>query len=724
MDRVLEAVARGAPQAEIDEAAARATRRSTRHRRTFQVLTTLLLLLAAGAGLYFQWLNHQLSISVSQMQTLRDAMQENRRLLGLSLDLETALRGYLLRGEEMHLEAYRSADNAIPQQVAILGKLLAEHPTLMAELARIEKMLQAKRQQLAAVQASFQKGNDQESRRTYGRDLGQGRTESLRSGVKAIETYLEAASLQEREVSAALMDRQFTAILITLLTVALIGAAAMALGRRHFLALRRHAELTLALARSQRASDDKTVFLAQVSHEIRTPMNAIFGFSGLLQDRLDDPDNRRYIEAITSSAHSLLGVVNDLLDYSSIESGRVALTKRPSDLRDIIDAATSLLTPLANARQLALIKQMDEDVPAALLMDGDRVRQMLLNLVSNAVKYTDRGNVTVRVSAKPGSAPQTATCIIDVIDTGPGIPVEDQTRIFEPFARCDRGGTSGTGLGLSITRQLARAMGGDVSVVSRVGVGSRFRLTLLDLQIVPGSVEPRHGGLRLRDLPPLRVLAVDDVALNLEVMKAIFESSLHELHVANGASEALAKLDEWMPDVMLLDIRMTPMSGIELARILRRRDDTHRIRLIAVTATRLDARGDDGALFDGVVFKPFTEQTLSTVLAQAFDIRDDSAQAGQERDDGLQPSAQMIDDLRELQPRWRALCSTLTISDVRAFAETLLDLGQRHASAEIERYGRGLLNASAAFDVTQMEMLLAAFPERVADVERVVSASG
>ncbi|WP_281783535.1 ATP-binding protein [Sinimarinibacterium flocculans] len=721
MDRVLDSVMRGAPQAEIDDAVARAARRSARHRHVFQILTGLLLLLAIGAAFYFQLLNHQLAASVSQMQTLREAMQENRRLLGLTLDLETALRGYLLSGNDMHLEAYKAADDAIPQQVSILEEMLDDRPTLLAELSQIKKTLGAKRLQLAAVQESYQRGGDRESQRTYGRDLGQGRTDSLRNSVGAIETYLEGASLQERQISSELMDRQFTSILITLGAVGLIGVAAMLLGRRHFLTVRRHSELSVALARSQRTSEDKTVFLAQVSHEIRTPMNAIFGFSGLLQDRLDDPDNLRYIDAITSSAHALLGVVNDLLDYSSIESGKVTLARRPCDLREIVDSATSLLAPQAADKQLALTTTVDEALPTALLMDGDRVRQMLLNLVGNAIKYTDSGSVTVSVSAHSGALPQTATCRIEVIDTGPGIEEEDQARIFEPFSRCGPSGLGGgTGLGLSITRQLARAMGGEVSLVSRPGEGSRFCLTLPDLQITPDAVEHRHAGMRLRDLPPLRALAVDDVALNLEVMKAIFENTGHELRVAHNAQEALSIVEHWMPDLAMLDIRMAEMDGLELARQLRQRPDAQALRLVAVTATRLDTHGDDAALFDGFVLKPFTEQALSLVLAHVFRVGESPSEALRPCDAAPRSTAQMIEELHGLQPRWRALRSSLTINEVRGFAETLHAVGQRHASVEIERYGRSLLSSAAAFDVAQMEMLLETFPARVAEAERLL----
>jgi signal transduction histidine kinase/DNA-binding LytR/AlgR family response regulator len=682
--------------------------------KRLRLLGALLLLLVLGGAAYFELLALRLEGAVSRLQAVREAMEENRKLLGYAVDLESGHRGYLLSGDPRHLDSYVAADRALPGQIGTLERLLHDRPEPLRILAGMKPMLVSKRAEMSAVQGVFEREGRMAVLQSYGQDLGKYQMDSLRSGAQAIESELERAALDERGVIRHLARRQTLSTRVTLVFVFLVGIAAMFLGTRHFDALRRQGQLGDALLRSQKQSHDKTAFLAHVSHEIRTPMNAIFGFSGLLHDRLQDPVNRRYIDAITSSAHSLLGIINDLLDLSAIEAGRMPMTLRAGDLRGVVDGVRSLFAEQAALKGLRLEVRVDPEVPAAVVMDADRVRQMLVNLVGNAVKYTERGGVELAVRARRGTAPRTATCLFEVRDTGVGIGAADLEGIFEPFARrVPRGGPEGTGLGLSITRQLARAMGGDVGVHSEPGRGSRFTLTLPDLELA-SAAPAAQAGLRLQDLPPLRALAVDDVALNRAVLEAMFADTAHELRSCGSGEEALTLLRRWTPDVVLLDVRMTGMDGFELARRLRAGAATRAIRCIAVTASKLAAGPQTAELFDGVLLKPLHESALTQELAQVFD--------SPTRDDAPETAAcappELVGALRNLlESRWRAISATLTITEVRTFADQIAALGRRHAVATVRRYGQSLMTAASSFDVARVEALLAGFPAVVAALE-------
>lgn len=717
-------VAESAKLNSLNNAISLAEQRSEISKRIFQALTALLVLIAFGAGAYFYALNNRLIESVATFQQLRETMQKNRELLGLAIDLEASLRGYLLTGDQDVLKRYEEADAALPGQIALLERLLHQRPELLEELRNMKAALDAKREELSKVQALFERDDRRLIRESYWEELGEPETHSLRLSVREIEKFVEQAIREERKNAKRLMRNQSAAIVITLVMVGLIGLISMVLGRRHFEMLRDQSALRMQLYQSQKMSDGKSSFLAQVSHEIRTPMNAILGFSGLLQDRLNDPDNLRYIDSITSSASALLGVVDDLLDYSAIEAGRLGLAIHPTDMREVVDAVVSLLSPQAIDKGLSLSLTVNRDVPSALLLDANRVRQMLMNLIGNAIKYTEKGRVDVVVGAMLGASKHTVSCYVEVSDSGPGIREELIDLIFEPFTRSNPDGVvRGTGLGLSITRQLARAMGGDVTVSSTPGAGSTFRLSLNNLSIVPAvQLQARTGGgYRLRDLPNLRLIAVDDVELNRQVIAAMFADSAHALLLTKSGQDVLKAVRSFKPDVILIDICMDDMDGSELAQRLRNDVETSNLCLIALTAAKPYSQSSSAILFDGVLLKPFTESALATIIAQAMEttVNNTSVSIAAPVAIDATPDPELINKLRELDGRWKKLTQALTIRDARDFAAMLVRMAQQHHSAELARYGDRLEAAAQAFDVAQIERLLANFPSQVAAIERI-----
>ena len=386
---------------------------------------------------------------------------------------------------------------------------------------------------------------------------------------------------------------------------------------------RRTADLEAARAAADAASHAKSTFLAVMSHEIRTPMNGVLGMAAALSQTELSPDQIEMLDVIEASGQVLLGLIDDILDLSKIEAGRLTLAAEPFDLPATLAQPALLFRQVAAEKGLAVLTDIAPDLPARVMGDAMRLGQVLNNLMSNAVKFTERGEVAL-VARRAGDMVE-----ITVRDSGIGIPEEARARLFQPFSQVD--GTArrhkGTGLGLSISRQLAEMMGGALVLLPPSGEGTTFllRLPLCEAPAAGGSgaAAPRPIAERLDRLRP-RILAIDDNATNRLVLKHLLARRPVELALAASAGEGLALADEAPFDIVLMDIQMPDMDGVEAVAELRRKEAVTGRSPVPVLAVSANAMADQvaGYLasgFAGHVAKPVRIETLLAAIVAALD---------------------------------------------------------------------------------------------------------
>ena len=460
--------------------------------------------------------------------------------------------------------------------------------------------------------------------------------------------------------------------------------------------------LMAARAEAEAANRSKDQFLASMSHELRTPLHAILGYAELLRKGdLAEPARRQALATIGGSGSHLLALIEDLLDLSRIRSGRLELSPAPVNVPGLLDEMAAMMRVNAQKKGLSFVLEAAPDLPAVISADGKRLRQILLNLLGNAIKFTDQGQVTLSVRAGKRSEHE-VQLLVSVEDTGVGIPPEERARIFQPFEQAEQGRRreSGVGLGLAISQELVRLMGGEITVDARPEGGSRFCFELT-LPVLPEqhAVAPARLGVVGYAGPRQRILVVDDQAENRELLRQMLEPLGFEVALAADGREAIAAAREQTPALILMDLRMPDMDGFDAAAVIRERPGLEGVPVVAASASSADlarARADP-ARFQVCLRKPFQIEELLDVLQGLLNLqwRYDGAPAEEtEETRAVAPAADVLEQLLEL-----ARLGKLVRVEQRA-----LELGQREPA--LAPFARRVHALARAFDEERLIALL------------------
>jgi CheY-like chemotaxis protein/nitrogen-specific signal transduction histidine kinase len=437
-----------------------------------------------------------------------------------------------------------------------------------------------------------------------------------------------------------------------------------------------------ARAQAEAASRAKSVFLANMSHELRTPLNAIMGFSRLLRaDPAMPAEQRGTLDIINRSGEHLLALINNVLDMAKIEAGRDAVNLAPCDLAALLREGVNLLRQRAEAAGLSLRLELADDLPAYVQTDAAKLRQILVNLLGNAVKFTPHGGVTVRARCGSLDAGRRTLLTLEVEDTGPGIPAAERERIFEPFVQLGTPvGQKGTGLGLAITRQFAHVLGGKVSASGAVEQGALLRVELPVAVAVAPPLPVPDGG-QLQRLAPgqgeVRVLVVEDQAENWQLLQRLLVGAGCVVQVAENGARGVELFQSWGPQFIWMDWRMPVMDGVEATRRIRQLPGGRQVKIAVASASVFEAEREQviAAGADAFVAKPLQFPQVFACMSRLLEVRFVSADP--------EPEA-LAEPAGELDP---AALAALPAELRQALAEGLVALDAEQIRTAIDRIG-------------------------------------
>jgi signal transduction histidine kinase/DNA-binding response OmpR family regulator len=707
-----------------------------RSRRRFDIgLLLLSVVLILGATLYSFTTISQLRGSVQWVMHSLQVQRSLEELLAKYNDVEIYLLVYRLGGEEVRRMQHEEASEVFRRQIDEVGRLTIDVPAQRERVRELKELF-------AARQVHYQVSADE--RQQLGLEAA---AERVRSGGGAAGFYrirytIRAMNRTAQELLEQRQGRLDGVIVQSTVTVLMVNALALVIGGIALLSLRRGARLEseqrLAQVRAEeaeRANREKSQFLASMSHEIRTPMNAVFGFSQLLEKLEVDAKGREYIRAIQTSGRALLALINDILDLSRIEAGKLALSPQPTDVHDLLDSTLGVFAEAASSKGLRLRSRISPGVPRCLQLDPDRLRQILNNLLSNAIKYTEHGEVRLNAEVRARDS-GSCTLVLEVRDTGSGISAAQQDKLFEPFYRAvdEVEAPAGTGLGLSIVRRLLNLMGGRIELESALGRGSVFRVMLENVPVLTDLAPVGEDGAEQADLArlkPSRILIVDDVAWNRELLAAFLSEGGHQLEFAANGRQAVNIAAAFQPEVVLMDLRMPLMDGREATRRLREAAGKNAPPVLAVSASGMVNEGPGLAVeFEGYLRKPITRRMLFDALAEHLPAAGEAkavAPAALRRVPIVAPTDSRIEPaqraaaaarLREIEAQeLAAISGSLRVVELKRLAAELAALGARGGFAVITHFAERLQSAIERFDVLQMETLLNQLPEHIQAVQ-------
>jgi signal transduction histidine kinase/DNA-binding NarL/FixJ family response regulator len=704
-----------------------------------------MLVLFAGAmvlatcvtGIWMWW---RLQEAISRRTHTRAMLIAWQTMCASVKDAEISVLGFILSGEDEALRPFEAAEAALPAQMSHITGIQAQLQQAFGEdeaparLAEFEARARPFYADLREIIDTRRRDEREKAALLSTREIKRSHADTLHAHSDAVLRELDqrVRSLDAQMASSLQIGGRALSALGIAAIVAGMAAWAMLLDAAK--SARRAELLHDEKQQSEQASQQKSSFLATMSHEIRTPLNAILGFGELLMQEALNDKKRRYAESIVRSGRSLLQLINDLLDLSKIEAGMVEITRTPVNVRELAEFARQLFSLQCASKGVELRVQVDDDVPQSLLLDGARLRQVLLNLAGNAIKFTTQGHVRLHFHGGHATGLRDRfALVLEVADTGSGIPAARLEDIFEPFvqAKATRDAEmKGTGLGLAIVKRLTRLMGGTVTVRSEEGKGSTFIVTLPQVPISarpPASTETRHEEADFNQLTPSKILIVDDNPVNLALAHGYFDSTHHAITTAANGREALDRMHEHRPDIVLMDIRMPVMDGRTALHELRQRRDLATLPVIAVTASSMSAEeGELRSTFDGYVRKPYSRAELFEEMARFIQphtagLRVDTAAFEMPAKTAWQPLATRLREIA--QQDWPAVREGMALSEVTRFAAMLRSLAQSAECPPLETLATRIHSLAESFALDELEETLASFPDFITRLERRIEST-
>lgn len=494
-------------------------------------------------------------------------------------------------------------------------------------------------------------------------------------------------------------------------------------------------KLEKAVARANDASRAKSEFLANMSHEIRTPMNAILGLSDIMKSEIEDNNHMQYLSQIQASGKSLLTLLNDILELSRLEAGRVKLNYKTVSLLVIFNEIISIFSQEISKKGLEIVLKTDHKLPEYLMLDESCLRQMILNLLGNAVKFTESGSIKIIVSTRSSQENSNALDLIfSISDTGIGISREQKKNIFNIFEQQkgqDHARYGGTGIGLAITKRLAEMMGGSVYFEGEPGMGCTVTVTLKNVKkafAADSSCLPKTSPAgNYAESKPL-ILIVDDMAVNRTILKAYMKKYDFRFIEAENGRQAVEIACRQNPDLVLMDIQMPVMNGGKAIRLLKCDDKTKNIPVIAVTASVPKNNAEKpGLMCDGYLEKPVKENDLIAKMAEFIKFlpknpgredkihdlipKTDMPRPIEVDKETLEKLPGLIQVLKtEFTARYEEINDMLIMDDVKKFAEDINHLCETHELQILSGYAETLVKHTCSYNVSEVMKCISEFP--------------